>query len=308
MQAARAGLPGASQSLQAIAANPEQPTIARATALAALAAYPDNAMLTQIQQGLAASEPLVRLGALQALDSLGAAQRRLAAPLLWDERKAIRIEAARLLASVPAEFLTTEVKDRLAEGIDEYIAVQTFNTERPEAQLNLGVLYADLGRDQAAEQAYRQAIARQSQFAPAYVNLAQWLSQRGQEQDAGRLLRQGLSRQPDSADLHHALGLSLVRQQRLDQALVALAKAADLAPENARYGYVYAVALQSGGKLGQAIAVLEDLNQRHPGDLDTLVALISFHREAGNRQRALHYAQALQRLRLSDPSRARVER
>ncbi|WPL19234.1 putative PEP-CTERM system TPR-repeat lipoprotein [Thiorhodovibrio winogradskyi] len=302
MQAARAGHPAAGQMLQAIAANPAQPAITRATALQALADYPDNAMLTQVQQSLNSPDPLLRLGALHALATLGPTQRRLAVPLLGDANKAIRIEAARLLAGLPTEAFTPQEKERLAQGIEEYIAVQTFNAERPEAQVNLGVLYADLGRYQEAEQAYRQAIAQQPQFVPASVNLALLLSERGQEPAAERLLRQGLTRNPDSADLHHALGLSLVRQQRLESALVALAKAAELAPNNLRYGYVHAVALQANDQIAAAIQVLERLDQQSPANLDILSALVNYHRQIGEDAKALEYARRLPQQTPANPA------
>lgn len=302
LHAARARLPGASRLLQEIAADAGQPPIARATALQELGAYPDKAMLTQVQQGLAAEDPLERLGALGALESLGPAQRVLAVSLLWDDLKAVRIEAARLLAVIPPDRLPEQVRGKLAQGIDEYIAVQEFNAERPEAQVSLGTLYADQGRNQDAELAYRKAIELQPKFIPAYVNMAHLLSGLGREQEADGFLRRGLELNPESADLEHALGLSLVRQKRLDEAAAALAKAAELAPENARYGYVYAVALQSTGKLEQAIQVLEDAYRRHPGDADTLVALVTFSRDAGHLEEARQYAQALHELVPDNPA------
>jgi tetratricopeptide (TPR) repeat protein len=302
LYAARLRLPGAGRLLQEVAADIRQPAIARATALQELGAYPDPAMLAQVQQGLNAEDPLERLGALGALESLGPAQRLHAVALLWDDLKAVRIEAARLLAVVPADRLPAQVRGQLAQGIQEYIAVQEFNAERPEAQLNLGALYADQGRYQDAELAYGKAIGRQPRFVPAYVNMAHLLSGREREQEADGLLRRGLELNPKSADLEHALGLSLVRQKRLDEATAALARAAELAPENPRYSYVYAVALQSGGKLDQAIEVLEDSHRRHPGDIDTLFALATFHRDAGRPKAALKFARKLQELMPHNPS------
>jgi tetratricopeptide (TPR) repeat protein len=302
LHAARSGLPGAGRLLQEIAADAAQPGIVRATALRALGAYPDATMLALVQQGLAAADPLERLAALEALEPLGPGQRLLAVSLLWDDLRAVRIEAARLLAFAPDEQLPDQVRVQRAKAIEEYIAVQEFNAERPEAQVNLGSLYADRGRYQDAELAYRKAIRLQPRFIPAYVNLAQMLSQREREREADGLLRQGLEIHADSADLHHALGLSLIRQKRPDDALTELAQAAELAPENTRYGYVYAVALQSRGRVGEAIKVLEEVHQRHPGDIGTLSALVAYHREAGALDPALSYARKLEQLAPTDPS------
>ncbi len=301
--AAHGQLPGAGRLLQEIAADASQPPIARATALQELGAYPDSAMLARVQQGLGADDPLERLGALGALESFPAAQRLLAVSLLWDDLKAVRIEAAHLLAALPPQQqLPDQVREKLAQGIQEYIAVQEFNAERPEAQVSLGTLYADQGRVQDAEAAYRVAIGLQPRFIPAYVNMAHLLGGMKREREAEGFLRQGLELNPDSADLYHALGLSLVRQKEIDQATTALARAAELAPDNARYSYVYAVALQSSGKLDEAIKVLETAHRQRPGDLDTLSALVTFSREAGHREAALDYALQLQQLVPDNPS------
>ncbi len=302
LHAARDRLPGANRLLRAIAADAAQPAIARATALGELGSYPDAAMLALIQQGLGSEDPLQRLGAVTALEPLGAAQRVLAVSLLWDDLKAVRIAAARLLAALPSDQMPEAVQEQLAQGIREYVAVQEFNAERPEAQLNLGTLYADQGRHQEAELAYRRAISLQPRFIPAYVNMAQLLSTRKREREADSFLRRGLELDPESADLQHALGLSLVRQKKLDQAMSALAKAAELAPDNARYSYVYAVALQSSGRLEEAVGVLEAVHQRHPGDVETLSALVTYSREAGHREKALDYARQLQKLVPDNPS------
>lgn len=302
LHAAREQLPGAPRLLQALAADANQPGIARATALEELRSYPDAATLSVLQQGLSAEDPLERIGALDGLSSLAANQRILAVSLLWDDLEAVRIAAARLLAALPPEQLPEQVQGQLSKAIQEYMAVQEFNAERPEAQVNLGALYADQGRYQEAEQAYRRAIRLQPRFVPAYVNMAHLLSRRGREHEADGVLRSGLERNPASADLEHALGLSLVRQKRLDQAVDALAKAADLEPDNARYSYVYAVALQSSGRLSEAIQVLEAARRRHPGDLETLSALVTFSREADRREQALEYARQLQQLVPDNPS------
>ncbi|MEA3276077.1 MAG: tetratricopeptide repeat protein [Pseudomonadota bacterium] len=308
LYAARARLPGAAQLLQQIASDAGQPAIARATALQELGAYPDRKMLALIRQGLAAADPLERLGALTALESLGPAQRALAVPLLWDDLKAVRIAAARLLAAVPSEQLPEAVRGQLAQGIEEYIAVQEFNAERPESQLNLGTLYAEQGRYLDAEQAYRKALQRQPRFIPAYVNMADLLSGLKREQEADGFLRRGLELSGQSADLAHALGLSLVRQKKQEKALDLFAEAAELAPDNARYSYVYAVALSSGGALGEAIRVLESAHRGHPGDQEILYALVTFNRDGGHLRAALQYARKLQELIPDNPAVDRLVR
>ena len=61
----------------------------------------------------------------------------------------------------------------------------------------------------------------------------------------------------------------------------------------ARYAYVYAVALNSAGRGDEAMTVLKESLARHPGDRDTLSALVSFSRDARDFQAALGFAERL---------------
>ena len=92
-----------------------------------------------------------------------------------------------------------------------------------------------------------------------------------------------------------ALGL-LVRQHKLPEATAMLAKAAALDPGRAHYAYVYAIALNSAGRQEEARHVLEASHKRHPADRETLTALISLARDAGDQPAAAHWAEVLTRL------------
>jgi len=80
---------------------------------------------------------------------------------------------------------------------------------------------------------------------------------------------------------------------------------AQLEPERGRYAYVYAVALHSAGRGGEAVTVPKESLAQHPGDRDTLLALISFNRDAGDFVTALEYAEQLARIPPADPSLGR---
>jgi tetratricopeptide (TPR) repeat protein len=297
LHAASRQLPTAYKMLEALAANPEQPVIARATAISQLGLYSRPETLSYVQQALASKDPMMRLAALDALAYFGSRERvELAFPLLQDEARSVRIQAARLLVSVSIAHLPVKQKELLEKATGEYIDAQLFSAERPESQVNLGGIYSDLGRTEEAVNAYRKAIELQKKFVPAYVNLAQLLSQQKDETAAISVLEQGITEVSDNASLYHALGLALVRQKNLPQALEKLAKAVELAPGEARYSYVYAIGLQSSGSLAKAIEVLETSHGLHPGNPDILFALVTINRDAGNREVALRYLQSLKKL------------
>ena len=128
---------------------------------------------------------------------------------------------------------------------------------------------------------------------PAAINLADLYRQLGRDPEGEGVLRAAIAGSPRDAGLHYSLGLVLTRLKRPADALGELARAAELEPERARYAYVYAVGLHSAGRAGEAMTVLKDILARHPGDRETLLALISFSRDAGDIPTALEYAERL---------------
>jgi predicted CXXCH cytochrome family protein len=297
LAAARRGEPAAGRALAQLARDSATPDIARATALAGLGPYLGPETIQTLVDGLYAEDANMRAGALQGLENAPAELRlQLVFPALEDPLRAVRIEAARLLAPLRRGELTDGQRAKLDRGLQEYIESQQAMAERPQAQLNLGNLHAELGDYEQALAAYRTALELNPDFVPAWVNQADLQRARGEEAAAEKLLRKATQRLPESGDLHHALGLSLVRQQRTAEALEELRQAARLAPDNARYIYVYGVALNSTGAAEQALLVLQGAHNRFPNNTDILAALVALHRERGNTEAAQRYADRLRAL------------
>jgi Tfp pilus assembly protein PilF len=240
--------------------------------------------------------PLVRLAALDAYQSLPPLDRRPVVPLLSDPSRAVRTQAARVLAPVSSDALGPEAAAAFAKAAGEYVAAEHFNADRPENRTNLGGFYADRGEYPQAAAEFRAALALDDQFVPAWVNLADLLRLQGRETEAAKVLRDGLAVSPNDATLHHALGLSLVRQHQMPAALEELRRAAELAPANTRLTYVYAIALKSAGRPREALTWLQRALQKAPNDRDVLTALVTMNAEAGNMQAARDYGATLQRL------------
>ena len=243
-----------------------QPAIARATAAAELGSHLGPASLAPLVQSLYDDDPLVRASGLESLDPIPPAQRWQAAHrVLKDPARVVRALTAQTLAGVPPE-QTREDEAAFREASADYVASQQLNGEVPGAQVNLGNYYAAHGDATAAENAYREALALDPDWVPAYVNLGDLYRQTGRDQDSETVLREGLARLPRTAALHHSLGLALVRQKQLPSALVELKAAVELAPADSRYRYVYAVALHSAGRTGEAKAAIKAGLSRNPGD------------------------------------------
>ncbi|HEY6513377.1 MAG TPA: tetratricopeptide repeat protein, partial [Burkholderiaceae bacterium] len=295
--AAWSGSTDAARLLGAIASDRNVPSIARASALAELAPFLSPATLTFARTALGDLDPMVRIGALDVLDNAPPTQLwPLVSPLLADAVLGVRVRAAALLAVVPAANRPPADRERFDRAADEFVAAQRLNADRPEARLTLGNFFARVGRSGEAEAEYKAALKLSPQFSPAAVNLADLLRRLDRDAEGEAVLRAAITASPRDASLHHALGLALTRQKRTDASLAELRRANELEPDRARYAYVYAVGLHSIGRRDDAMALLKRTLARHPTDRDTLMALTTFSRDAGDTAGALTYAKRLQQL------------
>jgi Flp pilus assembly protein TadD len=249
----------------------------------------------------------VRLAAVEAIGTTDAAARLRYLPrMLNDPVRSIRIEAARALAGPTEARITAADRESFAKALAEYIAVQTYNADRPEGRMSLGGLYATRGESERAIAEFRKAIEIDPTSVEARVNLADVYRARGAEAEAEAVLREGIAKAPRAAPLHHALGLVLVREKRSADALRELGEAAKLAPDDARYAYVYAVALNDGGRTRDALQVLTVALKAHPYDRDVLFGLAHYSAAAGQRDVAAAYAKTLVDLDPENPQYAQL--
>src|SRR5262249_5172124 len=288
--------------LGAVAGDANTPAFARASALTELAPYLSPANINLARGALADPDPMVRIGALDMLANVSPTQIwSLVAPLLTDSNRGVRIHAAALLAAVPRANQLPADREPFERAAAEFVAAQRLNADRPEARSTLGNFLARRGLVSDAEVEYKAALRLSPQYGPAAINLADLYRQLGRDGDGATVLRATIAASPQDAGLHHALGLALTRLKRREEALEELRRAAELDPDRARYAYVYAVGLHSAGQVDDAMAVLKASLARHPGDRDTLLALVSYSRDAGDFGTALNYAEQLARAAPGEP-------
>jgi Flp pilus assembly protein TadD len=303
LHAGRTGADGAAQALRALADDAAAAPIVRASAIELLARYPGASTEGVLRRALGASDPLIRIAAIQASASLPPqALPELLTPLLTDPRRAIRLEAARVLinAGMPADSRAPRI---MQAAVAEFEAVQRGNLERPESWMSLANLQMQRGAAQEAEQALRGALQVDAQFIPAYVNLADLYRATQRDAQAEAVLRDGLKQAPAAAALNEALGLALVRQGRKREALPVLGAAVKADPHNARHAYIYALALDDAGRRREAIDVLTAAADK-TGQRDVLLALAQLRAASGDRPGAAVALRRLAAINRDDPALA----
>ncbi|HJO03165.1 MAG TPA: HEAT repeat domain-containing protein [Acidobacteriota bacterium] len=299
---ARTGHPESETRLLAVAAGLANPAIVRATAFQLLPPYLTQASLAAVQGALGDGDPLVRRAAVEVLTSVDprAAVGALA-PMLRDSNLPTRLDAAHALAALPADAIPSQYRSTLQQVLDEYRRTQLFHADSPEGQTNLGWLAMVRGDAPASQLHYERALQIDATFAPAHINLADLYRAQGREAESEQALRAAIGLVPGEAALYHSLGLTLVRRQRLLEALDPLRRAAELAPAVARYAYVLGVGVHTSGDVEGALRLLDAAHARFPANRDILVALATFARDAGDRDRAIEYARRLRALAPGDP-------
>lgn len=294
LNAGSTGAPGARRMLADLIADETQPAIARGTALEPAAAYKGLFTDPISREVISDPSPLVRRAAAQGLSRVDPkAAVQLTTALLTDPVRSVRIEAAGALAGTPDNELPVGAAAPLSKALDEYLAAQELNADRPEAHLNLAVLFSKEQEPGKAETQLEIALSLDPSFAPVAVNLADLYRTLERETDAERVLRDAIAHNPEEPALQYALGLALVRQGRRQEALSHLAAAARLGAADARFGYVYAIALSDAGLLNRAIEELERVLKLHPYDVDSLAGAADAYERSGQPELALTYARRL---------------
>lgn len=269
----------------------------RATAMEALGQVGGRDTIQTIAAILYDDDPIIRTSAVRSLQFLPLHQRfQLLQPLLNDDITSVRMEVAVALAGVPLDQVSPEQAKGLQALFDEYESVLNLHRDMPGVLLQLGIFYSNRGDVEQSEAAYREALLLNPQLLPAYLNLADLLRSQSRDDDARDLLLKALSVAPDNGNVLHALGLLETRSGESQKALDYLGQAAELETGSSRHRYVYAIALHDLGQPRKAITQLNSLLRQVPGNEDVLLALVNYHAELGEKDKALAYARQLNRV------------
>ena len=286
---------GAREGLVQLAADPLYPVIVRATAIAALGSYAAGGDLDRLlEQALMDPEALIRRTALDHLNLTDPRRRAgLAGPMLYDPIKAVRIQAAALLAGEPARRLTPDRQALFETVLKEYIAAMEYSGDFVFGRFNLGNLDVELNRPQAAIENYRAAIKIDDQSYPAKVNLALLYDRLGRKTEAEALLREVVAAHPQLYDAAYSLGLLLAELQKDAEAASFLEKAAAGMPDRARLHYNRGLLLQRLARDAEAEAALNRAAALEPANLDFLYALADFYIKRGRSAQAEQVAERM---------------
>lgn len=306
-QRSRKGDARAVPGLEAIAMDGAAAPIWRATATVELGGYSNREAYDTALAMLSSEDPVLRLAAVRALEFVPPQQlASILSPHLNDPTTAVRVEIARVLASLPLDQVDPSFTARLQPLFEEYLRILGTNADMPETQLQFGIFFTARQYWQPAEKAYQRALQLNPQFLPALLNLADLYRTLGKDKDARELLQRGIEVAPDQGAAYHALGLLESRNGQREKALEYLAQAAQLEETGIRHRYVYAIALHDYGRQNASIDQLKVLLRNAPHNLDVLMALVTYNQQLGQIEEARRYAARLRELSPDDPNIRRL--
>ncbi|MCB1091995.1 MAG: tetratricopeptide repeat protein, partial [Verrucomicrobiae bacterium] len=311
LAAARHGDPGSLDRLVALSNDLDRPAIVRATALSDLAhqeIHQDT--LKYAAARLTDSDPLVRheaVGLMERWPTPGD-RLRVAGPGLQDSSRAVRVEAARVLAQA-VTLMTPEQRASFDRAAGEFEEAQRALSDRATGYLRLGLFYLDQGRAADAEVAYRKGTEIEPDHVPTWINLGELLFQQNRMADAETVFRSAVrsaSLGENRGVAHDALARFLIRLKRYDEGLEELKEAARLLPGDARIQYFLGVAYNSLGRFEDALGPLKKAHELDPNNSEYLIGLATICRDAGRIDEALQAAEALLRLNPADPQTSQL--
>ncbi len=295
----------AERDLAELAQDPEQPPVARGTALLLLNGYELAYSAEAVANGLQDPEPLVRLHALQSIERLDQKKRHgILKRLLDDPIKAIRTDASRIAVEHLSDFIEPSERTMLLSVLDEYKTIQTLQSDLPEAHTNLASISIALGQFDTAETQLKTALAIEPEWIPGLVNLADLYRRLDRNSEAGDLLKKAIAIEPPIAEALIAYGLWLIRNDRPGHALNQFQRSYELEPESLRNGYLYALALNANNRREEAIGVTELAVDRFGDHRILLELLATMYRDEESFDQALGYATRLEELFGGDAYRA----
>jgi len=168
---------------------------------------------------------------------------------------------------------------------------------------HLGLIARQVGRNDAALDLIRRAIAINPNYAEAHGNLGIALAGKGQLDEAITAFRQAIALRPNFPEAHNNLGIALKDKGQLDDAMAAFRQAVVLRPNYAEAHSNLGIALKHKGQLDEAIAAFRQAIALRPNIADAYSNLGSVLKDKGQLDEAIA---ACQRAIALNPNLARA--
>lgn len=205
--------------------------------------------------------------------------------LLKDPIKGIRSTAAIRIAENKS-FLTDGYQSDYDKAIKEYVAILTYNSDFPDAKLNLGNYYFSQNDPKNAANYYLKTINQDKEQIQAYFNLAYVYNQTNKTPEAVAVLESYIQNNPKDTNANYDVGLLIAEYGDYQKAVIYLEKAKKYTSPNDRIVLNLAKIYAFLGNKNKAESYFVELTQKFPQTQEYYVELFQFYIQNKNIEKA----------------------
>lgn len=279
------------------------PKIIKATATFYLGSIPTQFSLNVILARLASKEAQIRFQALRSLASFPVESWRDAVgPLLSDKVRAVRIAAADLYITVPAEQISSQYAKAFSSAKMELEKSLRYQTDFSTGNVMLADYYMKLQDYANAEKFYLRGLKKDSNMNYALLNLSAAYNSQGKNTQALIALELAVKNDDKNERIFYNMALLYNEMNNRAEAEKAFAKAVELKSMNPKVYYNYGLLLNQNKKTKQAETILLQGIKLNPSEPELYYALAFVYIQSNNKAKARQAASKLKQLDPNNPN------
>lgn len=234
------------------------PSIVKATAAHYLGTIPTQNSFQALVRCLADSDAQIRYRALRSLSNFPAANwRDNVGPLLADKVRAVRIAAADLYLTFPAQQIPAQYSGTFSSARNELQDYLNYQADFSVGNLMIADHYLQQQDYDNAERFYLRALKKDSMMNYARLNLSTGYNAQGKNDKALEVLATAAQIDPNNDRIHYNMALLYNEMNNKTGAERSFAKAVQLKTQNPRVYYNYGLLLNEAKKFKEAETILQ---------------------------------------------------
>ncbi len=239
----------------------------RSLSIQHMGTYFQDSLKKEVDSYLGNMYPGIRLAAVRAIQLTSEEDVNRIYPLLSDDTKAVRTEAARVLSGMGEDLIPQKHRKAYNKAIKEYEQILIYNADFPIGKFNLANYYYNQANYDEAEKFYLKALKQDEELHFIKLNLA-YLYNKIKKNDKSELLfRDYLKHEAQDAQALYSFGLLLSEMQKYDESLKLLVKSYKIQPDRPRVAHNIAMMFDFMGNKTEAenylkkeIALIDNYN------------------------------------------------
>jgi len=252
----------------------DQPAVVRATAIERLAPYSQGFDWVALLPLTQSRSVLERLASIRLFSNAPAMHAHpVLARALTDDRRSVRIVAARGLLSVPASQMPQDLRPAMQAATQEFFASLEAQSDHPNTHLGLAGVALMFRNAEAARASVLTALEIDPQLTDAWIMRARIEQAMMRPDLIDRTMSEASRELPDNPEILNFFGNYLFGQRRYEEAGRKLARAYALSDGDVIYGVDYARLLMANQQPERAVEIIQGVLMQDPDNVEALILM-----------------------------------